>query len=187
MRPLPTIASGYRGMSTTVNGFLAGIRVSPMIPCSSTHYLRSPVLSGKQAFPPQKSKCHSLCKSSYNWTNIYICTLEWILFLIHKIFRYLVTAVATSSSLFCTKTQKSWFRTTGRKFIITWIFSILSKFCNGCEKENERFPIWAMKPITCFPASAGKMQCSHWCTSSRKTGQLSRGPVPHGVCFKYNH
>lgn len=124
----------------------------------------------------------SFCKSSYNWTNIYICTLERILFLIQKIFRYLVTAVVTSSSLFCTKTQKSWLRTTGRKFIITWNFSILSKFCNRRKKENERFLIWAMKLITCFPASAGKIQCSPWYNSS-----LKRGLVLHEVCSKHSH
>lgn len=112
------------------------VSVSHVIPCSSMHYFAEPSVKGEASILTHWSLnvIVSVCKSSYNWTNI--CTLERILLLIQKILRYLVTAVVTSSSLFCTKTQKSWFRTTGRKFIITWIFSILSKFCNGCKKEN---------------------------------------------------
>lgn len=43
---------------------------------------------------------------------------------------YLVTVALISSSSFCTRILKSWFRMMGRKLMIEWILSTFSKFCS---------------------------------------------------------
>lgn len=52
---------------------------------------------------------------------------------------YLVTVPVISSSSFCTRILKSWFKMIGRKLMIEWILSTFSKFCREMTGRNTQW------------------------------------------------